>query len=125
EQELDGEGALVVVALVGEQLREQGAALLGDRIRLAGATRGAGAQAHPRRGEVALERTGGDEGAGGTAGCLVLVDLGDGAGALEPAQGRIQRAERDAPERAERLGQALFQVVPVARLLGEQPEYRQ
>ena len=68
-----------------------------------------------------FERPGRDDGAdrsdvGG------LVDLLDGAGTFEPPQRRVQRPERDAPERAERLGQPLLQVVAVQRLLGQQPE---
>ena len=43
-------------------------------------------------------------------------------GRLEAAQRRVQRAERDAPERAERLGQPLLQLVAVKWLLGEQSE---
>ena len=55
-------------------------------------------------------------------GSLGLVDLLDRAGALEAAQRRVERAERDAPQRAERLRQALLQLVAVERLLGEQSE---
>ena len=50
------------------------------------------------------------------------VDRLDRAGLLEPAQRRVQRAERDAPQGTERLGQALLQLVAVKWLLREQSE---
>ncbi len=61
ERELQREGAVVVARLVGEQLGEQGAAAIGDRVGLAGAARRARAPALPGGGEVARERAGGDE----------------------------------------------------------------
>ena len=47
----------------------------------------------------------------------VGVDDLDRAVALEPAQRRVERAVGDAPERAERLAEALLQLVAVERLL--------
>ena len=80
---------------------------------------GRGAAPDAGRGEVAVERTGRDVAAAAVVDGFRLLDR---AGPLQPPQRRVQRAERDAPERAERLGQALLQLVAVQRLLGEQSE---
>ena len=87
---------------------------------LAGAQARAGPAAQAGGGEVALERAGGHDAAGpATSGGLGGLDR---AGAFEAAERRVQRAERDSPERTERLGQALLQLVAVKWLLGEQSE---
>src|SRR5204862_1056809 len=70
-------------------------------------------------GQVAVERTGGDVAGDGELRGFGLLDR---AGTLQAPQRRVQRSERDAPERAERLGQALLQLVAVQRLLGQQSE---
>ena len=82
-------------------------------------------QPHAGRGQITLEGTRGHVGPGRSRRGRALVDGFDRARPLQPAQRRVQRPERDAPERPQRLRQALLQVVAVARLLGEQPEDRE
>ena len=91
---------------------------VGDPVRLAG-PRG---RARARRRCRAAARSPSSEPVGTTgAGRLDGFGLLDRAVALEAAQRGIQRAERDAPQRAERLAEALLQLVAVERLLLRRP----
>ena len=82
---------------------------------------GDGAERGPRRPRPSSDPVAGIAVAAAPARVGCVDDL-DRAGALEPAQRRIQRAERDAPEGAEHLAQALLQLVAVEGLLLEQAE---
>ena len=99
ERELHREGALVVGALVGEELGEQRPAAVGDAVGLAGPPAG-----RARRRMRAAARSPLSEPVGTKCpprpGSAALVDLFDRAGPLEAAERRVQRAERDAPQRA-------------------------
>src|SRR5205085_65192 len=72
------------------------------------------------RRQVALHRAGRDGRRG--RGAWTGRDALDGAGLLEPSQRRVERAVRDPPEEAQRLAQALLQLVAVERLLLEEAE---
>src|SRR5207244_13438592 len=53
---------------------------------------------------------------------LDRLGLSDRPRLLEAPQRRIERAERDSPERTERLRKPFLQLIAVKRLLGEQSE---
>src|SRR5262245_55284541 len=126
ERQLQGEAALVVGLLGGEQVDEHRPAVLRDPVCLPGTTRRSGQSAQPGRRQLAVERAGRDEARqAGARRRATVRDLLDRARLLQPLERRIQRAERDAPERAERLGEALLQLVAVQRLFGQQAEDRE
>ena len=117
ERELQREGALVVagVSSSSSSCVEAGVAALGDAVGLPGAAaRPCGAPAQARRREVAVERAGGgDRRAPAVPGSTISI----APSRSSRRSAGIQRAVGDAPQRAERLAEALLQLVAVERLL--------